>query len=227
MRHESPLLDRLEPRDRARLLDRAVSRRLHAGQSLYLAGDDGRRAHIVLSGVVKLAARSDDGDVAILCLVCPGDIVGEIAALDGGPQPLDAIAATTSEVLGIDAEQLVEALALNPSAALELARGLARRTRWLGLAALERTTRSVPARLAGRLLDLADVLGRADCGAIELELPLAQEDLGRLAGMCRESACKTLRAFKREGLLDYRGRRLRILRPDALERIRCSGRGRA
>jgi CRP-like cAMP-binding protein len=127
-------------------------------------------------------------------------------------------------VLGIDADMFVQMLSRSPSGALELARAMAQRTRWLCDAALERSTATVPARLAGRLLDLADLLGRVDRGAIEMELPLAQEDLGSLAGMCRESACKTLRTFKRQGLLDYRGRRLRILRPDALERIRCSGR---
>ena len=94
--------------------------------------------------------------------------------------------------------------------------------------AVERTSSEVPARLAGRLLDLADLLGTVRQGAVEMELPLAQGDLGRLAGMCRESACKTLRRFKSQGLLDYRGRRLRILRPDALERwsSRCKHRSR-
>jgi CRP-like cAMP-binding protein len=53
---------------------------------------------------------------------------------------------------------------------------------------------------------------------------VAQGDLGRLAGISRESTCKALRSFQSQGLLDYRGRRLRILRPDVLERIRCTGR---
>jgi hypothetical protein len=42
--------------------------------------------------------------------------------------------------------------------------------------------------------------------------------------MCRESTCKTLRRFQREGLVDYRRRRLRIMRPDALEEIKVTGR---
>jgi CRP-like cAMP-binding protein len=96
--------------------------------------------------------------------------------------------------------------------------------RWLYATTLERTSSEVPARLAGRLLDLGDLLGRIHQGALEIDLPVAQGDLGRLAGISRESTCKALRSFKSQGLLDYRGRRLRILRPDALERIRCAGR---
>ena len=220
----SPVLDSLRPHDRTRLLDRCVPRLLRPGERLYLAGERARRAHLVTAGIIKLTARNPEGDETILCLAVPGELIGEVATVDGLPQPLDAVAATRSEVVGLDADLLLEVLGDNPGAALELARLMAQRARWICDTALERTASAVPARLAGRLLDLADILGRVERGAIEVELPLAQADLGRLAGMCRESACKTLRRFKAAGLVDYRGRSLRILRPDALERIRCGGR---
>ena len=221
---QSPILDALGEPDRSIVLDRLVRRRLDAGESLYFSGERTRRVHLVTTGALKLSARTGEGDEAILFLALPGDLIGDIAALDDLPQPLDAVAAAPSTVLGMDSDLLVEILERNPTAMLELARQLGRRLRWMCDAALERTSSEVPARLAGRLLDLADLLGRMDRGAIAMDLPLAQGDLGSLAGMCRESACKTLRRFKREGLVDYRGRTLRILRPDALENIRCAGR---
>ena len=219
-----PAIDLLDPPDRRRVLDRSVCRRLSRGEPLYLAGDASRRAHVVRSGVLKLTARSLEGDETILCLATPGEIAGDLALLDGGSQPLDAVAATTVHVLGIDASVLTEALARNPAATRALARQVGRRTRWILEAMLERTTGQVPARLAGRLLHLAELLGERRGPAIEMNLPLPQRDLGNFAGMCRESACKTLKRFRDEGLVDYRGRRLRILRPDSLERIRCGGR---
>jgi CRP-like cAMP-binding protein len=223
MRQSSSILDSLTASDRAALLDRAVPRKLARGACLYVSGERARRAHLLTSGVIKLTARTSEGNTTILCLALAGEIVGDLATVDGLPQPLDAVAATDCEVLGVDAGLLIEVLGRSPVATLELARLLARRARWICDTATERSASAVPARLAGRLLDLGDLLGRVEGGTIEVDLPLAQEDLGRLAGMCRESACKTLRAFKRQGLLDYSRRRLRILRPDALERIRCSG----
>ena len=127
-------------------------------------------------------------------------------------------------MIGFDADLFAEILLDNAAAAVQLSVMMAERSRWIYDTALERTSSEVPARLAGRLLDLAVLLGRVRDGAVELELPLGQSDLGRLAGMCRESACKTLRRFRAEGWVEYRGRRLRILRPDALERVRCGGR---
>lgn len=223
MNVDCPVLESLSTVERARLLDRAVVRSLIPGQRLFLAGDESRRTHLVQSGLVKLTARDAEGNETILGLAAPGDLIGDIATADGQPQPLDAVAAGRAEVLGFDADLLLEILAGNGPAALELCRLIARRNRWTFETALERTTSEVPARLAGRLLDLAEMLGRMNRGAIEMDLPLAQGDLGRLAGMCRESACKTLGRFRDAGLLDYQGKRLRILRPDALERIRCAG----
>lgn len=223
----SPVLERLVPSQLALLLDRAVPRTLGTGEILFLAGDTPGRAYILKSGVLKFTARDGEGRETILGLAVEGDLVGEVAALDGMGQPLDAVAATPSELVAVDGELLVEVVARSGPASIELAHQLARRTRWLAEAALERTSGEVPARLAGRLLDLGELLGRMKGGAIEIDMPLAQRDLGRLAGMCRESACKTLSDLRSKGIVDYRGRKLRILRPDMLQKIRCGGRASA
>ncbi len=223
----SPVLDALPHRERAHLLSRAVPRVVERDEILMIAGHSRGRVYLLTSGVAKLVGRDPDGNETILGLVVPGDLVGELAPIDAFPQPLDVIASTDCDALGLDADLLVEILSRNAPACLEVVRALGARYRWVCDTALERTSSAVPARLAGRLLDLANLLGCMRHGALEVELPFAQGDLGRLAGMCRESTCKTLRRWRAEGMLDYRGRRLRILRPDALERIRCAGRGEA
>ena len=220
----STVLEGIAAPDRARLGARAVRRRLTAGDALAFAGETPGRVHVVVSGVLKLVGRDFDGAETILGLCVPGDVAGALAALDGRPLPYDYVAATPAVVVGLDALLFAEVLARNPAAAVEMTRVLAARVRWLCDAALERTSAHVPSRLAGRLLDLAELLGRVRGDGIDVDLPFPQRDLGRLAGMCRESACKTLSRWKSQGTVDYRGRRLRILRPDVLYRIRCAGR---
>lgn len=220
----SPFVAALPPRERERLLDRAVPRLLERGDALYLTGDDECRVHLVESGILKLACCDSDGRETTLALALPGDLVGETAACDGDLQPLDVIALTPTQVVGVDADLFIDVATRNPGAALELARTLAARTRWIAATAGERTTNDVPSRLAGRLLDLAEIIGRMRSGTIEVDLPLTRTDVGQLAGMCRESASKTLSSWKRQGVLEHNGKTLRIFRPDALERIRCAGR---
>lgn len=225
MRYEhSSLIQALAPTERERLLDRAVPRVLTRGEALYLAGDRERRVHLVMDGLLMLAARDGAGDETLLGLAVAGEIVGDSSAVDGEPQPFDVVAATRSTLVGIDADLLLEIVSNNGAAALELARTIAMRTRWLSSIALERAHNDVSARMAGRLLDLAELLGRMRSGTIEMELPLSQTEMGRLAGVCRESASKTLNRLRSDGILDYSGKTLRIFRPDALERIRCAGR---
>ena len=219
-----PVMEALPEKERHRLLDRGVERSLERDETLHFAGERSERVHLVAAGVLKFVAREGGGNETILGLAAPGDVVGELPAIDGFEQPLDVIAATDATVIGLDAETFVETVTAHPAAARCLLELSAARLRWIYSTALERSASEVPARMAGRLLDLADMIGRIEDGAVALDMPLQQTDLGRLAGVCRESACKTLRRFKSEGFVDYRGRRLRILRPDALERIRCAGR---
>jgi CRP/FNR family transcriptional regulator, cyclic AMP receptor protein len=219
-----PVLAALSEDVRDSLLDRGIRKALAPGEVLHLTGDHRPRVHLVTRGIVKLSVRDGEGRETIVGLAIPGDLVGELAMVDHLCQPTDAIAATRTQVVALDAESLSEALEDGPGAAWALARGMTKQMRWLYAIALERTSSEVPARLAGRLLDLGDLLGRIQEGALEIDLPVAQGDLGRLAGISRESTCKAMRSFKSHGLLDYKGRRLRILKPDVLERIRCSGR---
>lgn len=216
-----PLLEMLTGPDRKTLLDRAVVRAVDAEEIVHLAGGRPERVHIVVDGIVKLTARDSNGDETILGLATPGAPVGDLAAIDGRGQPLDAIMATPGRLLGIDAHLFVDVMFRNPLAARALACAGAERTRWMIDTALERTSGEVEERLAGRLLDLARMIGRARGGVLEMDLPVGQRDLGKLAGICRESTCKTLRRMRSKGVLDYEGRRLRILRPDTLRLMRC------
>ena len=90
--HPSPVIDALNERDRIALLDRSVPRHLRRGQTLYFAGDREPRVHVVVDGVLKLCARNGSGNETILGLATPGDIIGDVAAIDGLAQPLDAVA---------------------------------------------------------------------------------------------------------------------------------------
>jgi CRP-like cAMP-binding protein len=212
---------------KAEILERAVPRRLDRDEILFLAGDDAGRVHVLLQGLMKLSACDDAGRETILGLAVPDDLIGDMAALDELGQPYDAIAITNCVALGIDAAHFVDVVRRSGPASFAWARTIAARNRWLAAAARERGSSVVTARLAGRLLDLAELAGRMRSGTIEIDLPLAQSDLGKLAGMSRESACRGLRKLQRDGVLTYERKKLRIFRPDALERIRCAGRAAA
>jgi CRP-like cAMP-binding protein len=218
------LINELPASKQTLLNRRSVIRTLERGESLFLAGEETERIHVVTSGVLKFCARSGDGSEAIVGLAVEGDLIGEFPVLLGGPNPYDAIAVTNCVLVGFDGEFLIQALLSHPRTSLGLVTAVAERSRWACDSLIERTAGNAPARLAGRLLGLSELLGHRRGETIDLPLPVPQEDIARLSGMCREHACKILRNFKRDGVIDYSRKRLRILRPDALEKIRCAGR---
>ena len=218
----SPVLAALPPSDVERLSARAVERRLDPDDMLHFAGEVEDRVYLVTSGVIK---HSVSGAVeTIVGFSVPGDLVGEVGLLPDNRQPFDSMAATATTLIGLDADELTDAIAEHPKACLALADAFAARLKWMAAAANDRSATLVTERLAGRLLDLAEVLGRMNGGVIDIELPLDQRDLGRLAGMSRESACKTMSRFRSAGVVDYEGRHLRLLRPEVLRHIKCEGR---
>src|SRR5687768_11240022 len=110
------VLDMLGPDARNKLLGRSVERQLGRGDILHLAGDRPERVHVIVDGVVKLSLRDAEGEETILGLAAPGALAGDIGAVDGRPQPLDAIAATPVLALGIDAALFVDTVLAHPGA---------------------------------------------------------------------------------------------------------------
>jgi CRP/FNR family transcriptional regulator len=219
------VIQSLDRRSKTKLLDRAVPKQLDAGEFLFLTGESAERVHVLTDGLIKFSTCDDEGRETALGIAVPGDLVGDLSVIDGLGQPFDAVTVTVSTVVGLDAELFLEVVERSARASIEWARTIAARNRWLAGMAQERGSQVVTARLAGRLLDLAELVGRMCGGTIEIDIPLGQTDLGKLAGMSRESACRGMRALQREGVLTYEKEKLRIFRPDALARIRCAGRG--
>ncbi|HEX2241011.1 MAG TPA: Crp/Fnr family transcriptional regulator [Actinomycetota bacterium] len=222
--HMSPILSALSDDARTTLLSTGVERRWRRGSVLFLTGDSPERLYLVGDGIVKLARRNSDGRELIISLAAAGELVGELAAFETLPHDVDAIAATPVRALSLDAQCFRRVMAREPAALRGFVADLGRRYRALAACVHERGTATVPARLASRLLEMALLFGRADDDALEFEIPLRQTDIASFAGTSRESVSKTLKRFEAQGLVRCRGRTLRIVRPAALEKIRCAGR---
>ena len=68
------------------------TRRFRRGEIIFHAGDPGDALFIIVSGEVKIALPSEEGDEAILAILRPGDVFGELALLDGAPRSATASA---------------------------------------------------------------------------------------------------------------------------------------
>lgn len=199
-------------------------RRFPAGATLFVEGDQAFEALILLDGSVKVTVTATDGREVILDVLGEGELVGELAAVDGEARSATAVALSQVEVLAIASAAFVEFLHGHPAVMFDLLVSVMGRLRNSDRRQLEFGTGDALGRVCGRLVELADRYGApaGALGAIEVESPVSQGDLAAWTGMSREALVKALRTLRELGWIENQGRRFTLLEPARL-RSRATG----
>ncbi len=123
------LLRGLPMSQRAALMMGTVTSRFLKDEVIFSEGDPAGGLYFIREGRVEMSMRLPDGRAQVLGIAGPGDTVGELAALDGGPRTATArvTEATVADYLPRDI--LEPSLAAAPSAAYRLMQLMARRLR--------------------------------------------------------------------------------------------------
>lgn len=200
---------------------RGRSRRLPRGATLFSEGDRSDTVAYLLSGRVKVSYHTDAGDEVVLALHGPGQLLGELSAIDGRPRSASVTAVEPVEVLVVTADAFRQFLSAHPEVGIELLRLLADRLRDSDRKRVEFGSQDVVGRVAARLHELADRYGVAGNGTVTVELPLTQEELAAWVGASREGVSKALRVLRERGVITT-GRR-RIVVHDREELARRGG----
>src|SRR6266567_362115 len=182
-------------------------RPMEPGQVVFAAGRPPKGVWIVRSGLVELAVGSGRRR-AVVALMRPGDVDGDIQLLLRMGPPYTARAVDESDCLFLSAAAFERLLAERPAIA----------RRWLSSVAA-RLARS-EARLVGLLGgSLAEQAARLllDEG-IDGLVPLPQRTLAAMLGVQRPSLNKLLRDFERQGLIELGYRSVRVLDQEGLKR---------
>ena len=179
------------------------------GDLLVRSGDPADSAIVFLSGSVKIHRTAAEGAEVVLALLGAGDLMGEVSALPGGVRSADATALEEIEAVVIPVHELRAYLSANPRATTALLELTLARLHLADLRRMEFATASSLARVATRLLELAERFGVArDDGAIEIGIPLTQEELAAWSASSRESTARALQTLRRVGALETHRRRL-------------------
>lgn len=209
--------ERLDVAAASSLSMRGMVRIYRAGEVAFLQGERPGRVAVVVEGVVKVTATSEDGRSTILDLRDVGDGVGLMEALDEGPRTSTVTALSTAALRLMTADDFADFLARHPSAREAAAAVLADRVRRAVDDRL-RSTDPVPIRLASCLLRLAADHGdRRDDDTFVIDLPLSQDDLAMIVCTSRDSVAKTLMVWRRQHIVETSRRCITILDPVRLE----------
>lgn len=209
------LLDRLSILDGvpapARDLLAAAARHVRhdPGAPIFRRGDPGEGMLLVLDGLVRLHLASAAGRELTLGLAGPGEPVGEIALIDGGPRSADATALTPVRALLFRHADAAAIIASDAAVAGAMLRALAARLRRTTEQTESVGLRTLSARLAVALLQLA----RADPSGL---VRLPQGQIAALVAATRPKVNAVLTEFRARGLVEPARAGLRLLDREAL-----------
>ncbi len=202
--------------DVQQLLSIARRRTFRRGEVVFHVDDPADTLHLIVAGRFAVRVGTPVGDVAILTVLGPGEMFGELALIGPAARRTATVEALQAgETRSIHRPDFERLRAAHPSVSdvlvAILAAGMTRLSRHL----LEALYVSADKRVRRRLAELAESYSP---GAAEAVVTLRQEDLANIAGTSRATVNRVLREEEALGTVRLERGRTVVLDRAALEK---------
>jgi CRP/FNR family cyclic AMP-dependent transcriptional regulator len=124
-----PLFASLTGDERWDLARRITVKDVAAGEHLFWIGDPGSEFYVISSGRMLVTYPDGDGHEVTLAVLGPGDFLGEVSLLDGGPRTASVRAESDASLLCLEREAFFKFIHETPSGAIHIMNVLGRRQR--------------------------------------------------------------------------------------------------
>lgn len=214
-----PFFSQMQSEELHDLFGRLKRRAYRPGETIFHKDDAGTTMYIINEGTVKVSVPSEVGTEMILSILSNGEFFGELSLFDGKPRSATVTAAGLTEVFVLHREDFVDFVGKHPNVSLGIIRALAQRIRRTDNLVEDVVFLDIPARLAKKLLELANTHGKKlPDGATEIDLRLTQQDIANMLGTTRESVNRQLVAFQERGFISIDRQRITIRKGSELEK---------
>jgi CRP/FNR family cyclic AMP-dependent transcriptional regulator len=215
-----PIFCDLDPEALDQLCRYAKHATLKRGAAIFSKGDPGNSLVAVIRGTVKISISSAEGRSAILNLIGPGEIFGEVALLDGLARTADATANSNCEIFVIDRREFLPFVRSQPALAMKFIELLCARLRWTSDQVEEVILQDLAGRLASALIRLTEKHKLAPGGRT---IAITQQEISEMVGMTRESINKQLRAWATRNWVRLEHGAIVVLDTESLQALAGSG----
>ncbi len=206
----STLLARLSNGSRQELLRLGRPVDYAPRQTVISYGNRDRHALVLLSGCVKVILPSSGGYEALLGIRVGGDLVGEMAALEGRPRSASVVTCSRARARLITSNEFTSFLGHYPDAAIAVASIISHRLRWANRRRVDFRAYPAPVRVARLLAELMMAYGQQAAQGWELDVALSQPELASLAGVALTTLEKTMHSLTEDGILEWHYRKVYV-----------------
>ena len=194
-------------------------KRLTRGEVLFQRGDPARGFHVVVSGQIKLAFSSAQGNEKVIEIVGPQQSFGEAVMFMDRPYPVFAEALLDTLLLTIAKCAVFELLEHDPHFARRMLAGLSARLHGLVRDVESYTLRSSSQRLIGYLLQHCESFeAEQSAGQQTIVLPTSKQVIASRLNLTPETLSRIFAELSHVGLISVHGKQITIHDPDRLSR---------
>ena len=186
-----------------------------ANESVYEEGKRANYIYLIDKGVVKNFRMDEYGKELITGLHKEGDFFGYVSFADNSPYQESAMVLENAEVYKMTRDTLKKLLQENYEVTLELINYLTDNLAAFKDQLLEMAYSSVRQKTANTILKFVEKLKAQQQEGIKI----SRSDLASVAGIATESLIRALSSLKREGLIDIKGRTIKVLNTEALKEV--------
>ncbi|MAW96893.1 MULTISPECIES: Crp/Fnr family transcriptional regulator [unclassified Leeuwenhoekiella] len=193
------------------------TRTIKKGDPIFKEGEKLNGVFCVRDGVSKLSKLSENGKDQIVKIAAKGEVMGQRSLIAEEAANLSAVALNDMQLCFIPKENFTESLSKNPEFIQALLKNMARELKLADDVIVNMAQKTVNQRLAGILLYLEKHCGTDAEGY--LSLILSRNDIADVVGTATELCIRSLAKFKKDGLIETKGKRIKINDRNALNQL--------
>jgi CRP-like cAMP-binding protein len=187
------------------------------GDFIFHEGNHAIGFYCVNEGIIKLYKTGIEGREQIITFAKEGDIIGYRSVLSKESFCTTAKVISDAYLCFIPAQRLFKLVESNANFSLKLIQQACKELEVANKYITDIAQKTIKERMAEVLLKLHDEFNVNTEGY--LNIPLTREELANLVGTATESVIRMLSLFKSGGLIELKGRKIKILQADELKRI--------
>jgi CRP-like cAMP-binding protein len=210
------LFEKLSPGQIEQVESQSRMRKFSKASLVYLPSDQSDSVLLLISGRIKLYHLTPDGKQALLALIDPGELFGELAILEGGTREEFAEAMETSQVVAIPRNVIHELMESHAEVSLGVTRLLGLRRRRVERRLKSLLFRSNRERLVHLLVELLEKYGEQETEGVRIAIRLSHQDLANIIGSTRETVTVLLGELGYDRLLLIKKRKIYVPNPARL-----------
>jgi CRP-like cAMP-binding protein len=192
------------------------------GATFMHEGGESSSVAFVTAGTVKLVKSASSGRTVVLELRGPGEVVGDLGAIDGEPRSAGAIALDRVELIVVSAATFIDLTKSHPGLSQAMMTTLVRRLREASGRQLEAGSSDVVGRVCARLAQLCTSHGQKGDDGVLLDRAISQQELADWCGSSRDSVVRALGELRELGWIATGRQKVLVVQPDRV-RERADG----